>query len=138
MVGSSGSPWSSVGAPCVVYNNGLYEMWYTKGIDELTAGNLLDILLGSELPIGYAYFEERSMDLVSGWNFIGLPLSPASSDIDYILADIINEVVVVWYYDGATATWYYFIPDGPQNLTEMTEGKAYWIKMTVPNTLTIP
>ncbi len=137
MVGSSGSPWSSVGAPCVVYNNGLYEMWYTKGIDDLTVENLLYLLLGSELPIGYAYFEERSIDLVSGWNFIGLPLSPASSDIDYILADIIDDVEVAWYYNGATDTWYYFIPDGPQNLTEMTEGKGYWVKITNPCTLIV-
>jgi hypothetical protein len=54
-----------------------------------------------------------------------------------VLVDIIGDVAIVWYYDGATTTWYYFIPDGPQNLTEMAEGNAYWIEMTAPNTLTI-
>jgi len=132
----SGGPWGGVGAPCVVLDSGKYEMWFTKGIDGLTAQNLLDVLQGDTLPIGYATFGE-DIELVTGWNFIGLPLTPSSPAIEDVLADIIADVAIVWYYDGATATWYYFIPDGPQNLTEMTGGKAYWIEMTAPNTLTI-
>ena len=52
--GANSTPWSSVGRPSVIVDDGAYEMWYTKGIDELTASNLVDFLLGDILPIGYA------------------------------------------------------------------------------------
>lgn len=138
MVGASGSPWSSVGAPCVVYNSGVYEMWFTKGIDDLIAGDILNLLLGSELPIGYAYFEERSIDLVSDWNFIGLPVSPLPPNTEDVLSDIIGDVQTVWAYDAATGLWSYFttIPGAPQGgLIEMTEGKGYWMELINPTTL---
>ncbi len=54
LVGANSTPWSSVGRPSVIVEGGAYEMWYTKGIDELTAQNLVDFLLGDTLPIGYA------------------------------------------------------------------------------------
>ena len=131
-----GGPWGSVYAPCVIIDGGVYKMWYTKGLEELTAQNIISMLDGTNLPIGYATSGE-SIELVAGWNFIGLPLNPGSSAIEDVLADIIDDVEIVWYYDGATTTWYYFIPDGPQNLTEMTDGKGYWIETTNPRTLII-
>ena len=137
LVGANSSPWASVGNPSVVYNSGVYEIWFTQGIDELTAQNLLDVLQGDILPIGYAILGV-SIDLVSGWNFIGLPVTPTSTDIGDVLADIIGEVVVVWYYDGTTQTWSNYIPSGPPpSLTEMTEGKGYWVEITNPTTLII-
>ncbi len=125
LTGSGGSPWSSVASPCVVYENGVYEMWYTQGVDYPSAQNFVSLMDGSILPIGYAYYEV-SIDLVAGWNFIGLIRTPTSSSIEDVLADIISDVEIVWYYDAGT--WYYFIPDGPQTLTEMTEGKGYWLE----------
>jgi len=56
LVGSSGSPWSSVAAPSVVKIGSEYEMWYTEGIGDLTWQNLIDIVFGVNLPIGYAYY----------------------------------------------------------------------------------
>ena len=56
LVGSSGSPWSSVSAPSVVKSGSKYEMWYTEGIGELTVENLLGLVFGDNLPIGYAYY----------------------------------------------------------------------------------
>jgi len=56
LVGSSGSPWSSVAAPSVVKTGSKYEMWYTEGISDLTWQNLLALALGDNLPIGYAYY----------------------------------------------------------------------------------
>ena len=50
----SGGPWDGVGAPCVVLDSGTYEMWFTKGIDGLTAQNIISLIDGSDLPIGYA------------------------------------------------------------------------------------
>ncbi len=139
LVGSSGSPWSSVGNPCVVYNNGVYEIWFTQGIDALSSQNLLSLMDGTILPIGYAIFGV-SIDLVSGWNFIGMPVVPASTAIGDVLADIISDVQTVWAYDAATTTWDYYttIPGAPQgDLTVMTVGKGYWIEMTSPATLIV-
>ena len=56
LTGSSTDIWSSVGAPTVVKFNSSYKMWYTQGIDSLTVGNLLDILQGTNLSLGYAYY----------------------------------------------------------------------------------
>ncbi len=124
-------------APGVIYSNP-YEMWHVQGIAALDAQMLADLLLGDTLPIAYATFPGNSLGLVSGWNFVGLPVSPVSPTITDVLAGIIGDVEIVWYYDGATATWSYYIPGGPPpTLNNMTEGKAYWIKMTAPNTLTI-
>ncbi len=55
VTGDSDGLWSSVFAPAVVEDNGSYEMWFTQGIDDLTTGNLLDILDGTNLSLGYAY-----------------------------------------------------------------------------------
>ncbi len=54
-----GSPWSSVAAPTVVKTGSTYEMWYTEGIADLDLQNLtplVNLLLGQDLPIGYAYY----------------------------------------------------------------------------------
>ncbi len=137
LVGASGSPWSGVGTPCVIYNNGVYEMWYTQGIDALTAQNVVDLLQGNTLPLGYATYE-AGVDLVAGWNFVGLPRTPASTTIGDVLADVIGNVDIVWYYDGATDTWSRYIPGGPPpTLNNMTEGKGYWIHVSNPCKLII-
>jgi len=52
----SGSPWSSVAAPSVAKTGSSYEMWYTQGFDELTWQNIIYLLDGTILPIGYAYY----------------------------------------------------------------------------------
>jgi len=81
-----------------------------------------------------------SIDLVSGWNFIGLPVSPIPPNTEDVLSDIIANVQTVWAYDAATATWTYYttIPGAPQGgLTEMMVGKGYWIELIYPATLTV-
>jgi len=52
--GATASPWSSVAFPRVVYGTGVYEMWFTQGIDVLSAQNVVDVLQGDILPLGYA------------------------------------------------------------------------------------
>jgi len=54
IVGSTGSTWSSVAAPTVVTSGGTWEMWFTEGINELTLGKIVDLILGSDFPIGRA------------------------------------------------------------------------------------
>ncbi|MFC1943788.1 hypothetical protein ACFLWO_04370, partial [Chloroflexota bacterium] len=74
LTGSSGNPWSSVFAPTVVTGTTgsyTYEMWYTQGIADATFGNLLALMLGGDLPIGYAYSGRRDIGA-------GLPPAPTS------------------------------------------------------------
>jgi len=54
LTGTNTTPWSSVAFPCAVYEDGIYEIWFTQGIDELLAQSLMDILQGDTLLIGYA------------------------------------------------------------------------------------
>jgi len=56
LIGSSTNIWSSIGAPSVLKQSDSYEMWYTQGIDDLTVGNILDILQGTNLSLGYASY----------------------------------------------------------------------------------
>ncbi|MFC2026564.1 hypothetical protein ACFLUX_01145 [Chloroflexota bacterium] len=141
LVGNSGSPWSSVAFPCVVWEDGVYEMWFTQGVEFLTAQNIVSLLDGTNLPIGYATAME-SIDLVSGWNLMGLPLNPTSSATEDVLVGILNNVVIVWANDATTGNWssFYYNPLTSQwtgTLTEMTVGKGYWIEMTVVTNLVI-
>ena len=134
-----GSPWGSVAAPCVVFDGGSYEMWFTQGLDELSAQNVISLMDGTILPIGYATFGEE-IELVEGWNFIGLPLSPSPADTDAVLSGILENVQTVWAYDASTGTWSYFttIQGAPQGaLTEMNQGTGYWIEISNPCTLII-
>ena len=56
ITGSSSSLWSSVMASSVLKYGSIYKMWYTKGIDDLSVAELIDLLQGTKLPIGYAYY----------------------------------------------------------------------------------
>jgi len=56
LAGSSDAAWSSVAAPSVVKDGTTYNMWYTEGIDDLTVAYLLALVLGTDLPIGYASY----------------------------------------------------------------------------------
>ncbi len=150
LTGSSG-PWGGITNPCVVYEDGMYEMWYTKGLEYLSAQDLLSFIDGSDLPIGYATFFKEDIELFwqppdptpddeNGWNFIGLPLNPMPSDTAEVLSDIIANVQTVWSYDAATGTWDYYttIVGPPQGgLLQMGIGIGYWIELTAPATLTI-
>lgn len=59
IAGSSDSLWSGVSAPSVIRYGSIYKMWYTKGIDDLTVEGLFNLLQGTRLPIGYAYYIPR-------------------------------------------------------------------------------
>ncbi|MBN1369443.1 MAG: hypothetical protein JW954_04325, partial [Dehalococcoidaceae bacterium] len=85
---------------------------------------------------GYPY----EIELVTGWNLVSIPKTPGPSTTEDVLSGIIGNVQTVWAYDAATGLWRYYttIPGAPQGeLTDMTEGKAYWIEMTAADTLII-
>jgi len=137
LTGTSTTPWDSVARPCVIEADGVYQMWFTKGIEELTSQKLIELWQGDISTIGYAS-NGVVMELVSGWNFIGLPVDPADPATGQVLDNIINNVRNVWTYDASTQLWDYFttIEGAPQGgLTEMEPGTGYWIDIIDPVTL---
>ncbi len=72
------------------------------------------------------------IQLYQGWNLIGIPFIPDNPDIEVMLLHILDYVEVVWSYDAETWTWSSYSPWVPpmlNDLTEMTDGKGYWIYM---------
>jgi len=133
------TPWSSIGRPCVIRTGEFYQMWFTQGINDLTAQNLVDLWQGTICTVSYASTGEI-LELAAGWNFIGLPLNPVPPDTDEVLGDIIGNVQTVWAYDAATGLWRYYttIPGAPQGtLLEMETGVGYWIELISPANLNI-
>ncbi len=47
IAGAADTPWSGVGRPCVIMGGGVYEMWFTQGVDALTAQNLVNLWQGT-------------------------------------------------------------------------------------------
>jgi len=133
------TPWAGIGRPCVIRLGEFYQMWFTQGIDELTAQNLVDLWQGTICTIGYASTGE-TIELVAGWNFVGLPLNPIPSDTDQVLGDTINNVETVWGYNASTTTWHYYttIEGAIQgDLLQMSPGKGYWIELANPESLLV-
>ncbi|GAG11607.1 unnamed protein product, partial [marine sediment metagenome] len=75
--------------------------------------------------------------LFEGWNLIGLPFTPEDTSIEVVLADVLGNLESVWAYDGETDTWSSYSPGAPSDLTEMVEGRGYWIKVNTDVILTI-
>jgi hypothetical protein len=134
--GVADTPWASVGRPCAIESEGIYQMWFTKGIDELTSQNLVDLWQGNISTIGYAT-NGTVLELYQGWNFIGLTVDPVGPAIEQILGNIIADVGTVWTFD-APGSWYFFttIEGAPQGgLTEMALGIGYWVEIKNPVSL---
>lgn len=93
-----------------------------------------DAVIPATVTVEQGVFEKESIDLVEGWNLISLPLIPLDSDIDVVLAGILDDVISVWYWAGS---WDTFVPDAPSDLQKMEDGKAYWINMEVAQTLNL-
>lgn len=77
------------------------------------------------------------LQLYAGWNLIGFPVVPEDPSIEVVLGDILDKVESVWAFDGETKTWSSYSPGAPSDLTEMVEGKGYWIKVNTDSILTI-
>jgi hypothetical protein len=94
-----------------------------------------EALTPATATIEQGVFQKESIGLVEGWNLISLPLIPLDSDIEVVLAGIMDDVISVWHWDAAAAHWYSFAPGAPSDLTSMRDGKAYWINMGAAQTL---
>jgi hypothetical protein len=93
-----------------------------------------DAVIPATVTVEQGVFEKESIDLVEGWNLISLPLIPLESDIDVVLAGILDDVISVWYWAGS---WDTFAPGAPSDLHSMQDGKAYWINMEAAQTLNL-
>jgi len=80
-----------------------------------------------DLDVSTSVYE---IQLYEGWNLIGIPGIPEDPSIEVMLYDIIDCVESVWAYDGETGYWSSYSPYAPSDLTEILDGKGYWIKMT--------
>lgn len=89
-----------------------------------------DALTPATVTVEQGVFDKASIGLVKGWNLISLPLIPLDSDIDVVLAGILDYVISVWYRAGS---WDTFVPGAPSDLDSMEDGKAYWINMQAAN-----
>ncbi len=101
---TSGGAWDSVADPSVIKDGDTYYMWYTEGIDDLTVVNLLNLVLGTDLPIGYAYYSPRVVAPPEvRMPYMGIPpASPGVTDVsDLITAEgIFTEDVTAESFDG--------------------------------------
>jgi len=79
------------------------------------------------------------IELQAGWNLISLPLVPANSSIENVLSLLLKSGTLesVWSYDAETEMWHSYAPGAPPDLTTMTDGAGYFIKVTVYNVLII-
>lgn len=77
------------------------------------------------------------ISLSEGWNLVSLPLIPTDPSVTVVLADIAADVASVWSYDAATGLWASYSPGAPSDLTEMVDGKGYWMSMTASAMLAI-
>jgi len=96
-----------------------------------------DALTAATVTVSQGVFDEAHIDLVEGWNLISLPLIPLDSDIDVVLAGILDNVISVWHYDAAAKRWYSFAPGVASDLSSMRDGKDYWINMGAAQTLNL-
>jgi len=78
------------------------------------------------------------VDLEEEWNLFSLPLIPDDASIEVILADVMENVSIVWSYtDGEWLSYIPGLPEGYNELTTMEDGIGYWIQMTTAGTLAV-
>jgi len=81
-----------------------------------------------------------TIELYKGWNLISpmLYIPPGNRTPATLLASVLGNVDIVWGdYDPANGTWKSYIQGGPSSLTEIRDGKGYWINMTAADTLNL-
>ena len=80
----------------------------------------------------------RCIELQTGWNLISMPVVPEDTDIETVLADIMENVAIVWEYDAGTGEWKWYVPGQVQStLTTMQDGSGYWVRMNAADTLCV-
>jgi hypothetical protein len=102
------------------------------GCDPLASDIIAELCLDFEV---HQWKDAAKITLDEKWNLISLPLVPFDSDIDAILAALpaagLAELVSIWNYDGCTGEWFVY-GNGQSSLTDLEDGKGYWVRMTYP------
>jgi len=77
------------------------------------------------------------VDLEEGWNMFSLPLIPDDSSIEVVLADVMENVQIVWGYKEGV--WSKYLPGLPEfsTLTDLVDGEGYWVLITAEDTVTV-
>jgi hypothetical protein len=84
-----------------------------------------------------------TVDLKVGWNLISSPLLPYDPAIESVLFHLIQhgsvKQVIGMNRVGPGYAWprWTAAPGDPEDLTEIVDGKGYWIEMAAPDALTI-
>jgi len=104
-------------------------VWFWVDIDNYVTSYVFESGGITELNLDYST-DIYELQLYEGWNLISIPGIPVDPSIEVTLYDILDNVESVWAFDGETKTWSSYSPGAPSDLTEMVEGRGYWIKMT--------
>ena len=91
---------------------------------------------GSLTPLDLHTLAGCDISLIAGWNLISLPVRPLDTNIQAVLAGLpAGSLQSVWNYNGTS--WQSYAPGAPSSLTTMENGRAYWLMMVSPATLTV-
>lgn len=78
------------------------------------------------------------IELDAGYNLVSLPLIADDESIEAVLADVLENLDVVWAYDACTGEWTNYATTGPAGeLTVMKDGPGYWIVMNDSDTMVV-
>lgn len=91
------------------------------------------------LTINGTVLDSLEIPVYTGWNLIGYPLTQ-SKEISTAISSISGKYEIVWAYNASdTDHWKRYAPGAEvgNDLTYMTPGSGYWIKMNQDATLVI-
>ncbi|MFA4836280.1 MAG: Ig-like domain-containing protein [Dehalococcoidia bacterium] len=143
--GSSDAIWSSVGLPSVVKDDAGYEMWFTKGISDITNSTaIMGLLLGETLPIGHATVTQSTYTLTT--NLVGTGTITRNNAGPYHYGDVVQltaNAATSWTFDAwsgdatGTASPVNITMDGNKTVTATFTQNTYTLTTNVVGNGTI-
>ncbi|KXS43576.1 MAG: fibronectin type III domain-containing protein [Methanohalophilus sp. T328-1] len=121
---------------------GKYTVNLTSAM-ETGVANVTASLEGTDITnttqVEFADDTTKPLDLRAGWNMMSLPLIPADSSIEEVLAGIDEDTDVeyVWAYDAQSNNWTSYSAVSGGELEEMVDGKGYLLKTDSTGTMTV-
>ena len=93
-----------------------------------TAGSTLTLVEQCWTHVEHQWLEATCIDLFPKWNLISLPIVPFETEIAEAIKSFAfaSKVLGVWQYDTLAGEYDAYPGFG---LTEMVDGKGYWLKM---------
>ena len=122
--------------------DGSYTVNLTSAM-ETGVANVTASLEGTDITnttqVEFADDTTKPLDLRAGWNMMSLPLIPADSSIEQVLAGIDEDTTVefVWAYDAQSNNWTSYSAASGGELEEMVDGKGYLLKTDSTGTMTV-